>query len=262
VATATVTIRRRRAAAALWPWLWPWLGLGLAGCGRSSAAAPEAARDAFAPPSHLTAALTADGDVALAWQTHARAPGGTWVEVATPGADFVPLGAVPADQPRFLHPQVAADTTFLYRLRPYFGPASPAATITTGTPPPGAPSLDEGPLDEAPAPLAEAAARSLRTAATAAAAAPPAPALRLASPTSVELRWEDRAADEEGYLVELAVDGGDFAVAALLPADATSFRKVSLPAATAVAFRVRPFVYGPRSKLVSVTSAPDDSAPR
>jgi len=73
----------------------------------------------------------------------------------------------------------------------------------------------------------------------------------MASASSVDLRWEDRADDEDGYLVEMATDRDKAAtICALLPPDSTSFKKARLPPATDCNFRVRAFFYGEPSQPV------------
>ena len=205
---------------------------------------------AFAPPSDLVAERHGDRDVELRWRHHAHAPGGYWVELTTPGGDFVKLGAVWPDAPRFRHTDLAPETTFIYRVEPFFGTPSAPAELTTGEGAAG--TQEEGPFT----PPADArAGRSLRTHAD---AAPATLTATLAAADTVELRWQDRARDEDGYLVELA-DGatGAFAVRALLPANSTSFRALELPPRTHVRFRVRAFFYGKPSNLVAVTTAAD-----
>ncbi|HXF10441.1 MAG TPA: fibronectin type III domain-containing protein, partial [Desulfuromonadaceae bacterium] len=76
--------------------------------------------------------------------------------------------------------------------------------------------------------------------------------VKLASPTTADLRWNDRATGEDGYLVEVAgADDKEFKICALLPANATSFRKTQLPAETKCRFRVRAFFYGDSSNLAT-----------
>jgi hypothetical protein len=215
--------------------------LALVGCARSP----------FAAPGQLNARLDGD-DVTLTWTSHGRAPGGTWVEMATPGSDFVKLGVAWPDAPRFRHEDVAPATTFVYRLRPFFGQPSPIVAVSgaAGT----GPELAEGPF-EAPRGTGSA---SLR--ASLPRAAPAEVSGRWTPPDAVELRWTDRAGDEDGYLVEVAAADGPFQVCALLPADSTSFRKVDLAAGTTWRFRVRAFFYGAPGASLSVTTRPELSA--
>ena len=236
-------------------------GLALAaGCANEPGTARPASRGEAAPARsgavrELRATLTAAGDVELRWSRLGDGASGAWIEFATPGSDFVLLEAVGAETTTYLHPQVAPGTTFLYRLRPYFGATSPVAVVRLGAPGDLPERADdaEGPLEE-PVPATAPAARSLRASASAALAAPAELSATPSSPTSVDLRWTDRAGDEDGYLVEIATDGSDFAICALLPPDSRSFRKTRLPAGATRHFRVRAFFHGEPSPLASATT--------
>lgn len=96
----------------------------------------------------MTATLSGAYDVDLRWKPAATEPGGYWIEFATPGSDFVKLGAVWPETVTFRHANVASETTFIYRIRPFFGHASNLAAITTRPAPAPAPSELEGPLEE------------------------------------------------------------------------------------------------------------------
>ena len=224
--------------------------------------APDEA--AFAVPSALTATLTDATHIDLRWQHNATEPVGYWVEFKTPGADFVKLDLVSPPTCTFQHADVAPDTTFVYRVLPLFGRPSRTVTITTGQAPKTGEKLgEEGPLEEPGSNAADAASagQSVRSTATIANAAPTHLTATRSSPTSVELRWEDRASDEDGYLVELSLDETQFRAAALLPPNTTSFRKISLPEKTNVYFRVRAFFYGEPSRFAAVTTPGEDALP-
>jgi hypothetical protein len=224
-----------------------------------SPAGVETAGDPLGSAADLRATLIDPSNVLLRWRPDARESIGYWIEFATPGADFVKLDVTwPRTTTSFRHPDVAPGTTFIYRLVPFFGRVSNVAATRTGpVPRPEQPLAAEGPLEE-PGTGSRTSDRraqtSLRTTATIADAAPVKLAVKLASPTSIELRWEDRATDEDGYLVELAQDGRDFQVCALLPPDVTSFRKVALPPDTHLQFRVRAFFDGAPTPPVSVVT--------
>jgi hypothetical protein len=184
---------------------------------------------------------------------------GYWIEFTTPDAEFVKLDVAWPQTTTFRHPDVAPETTFIYRLVPFFGRVSNVVAMNTG---PAsreqAPSVGEGTLGDpgsGPTTGRATAKKSIRTISTMAEAAPANLAIVRSSPGTAELRWEDRAADEDGYLVELAQTPEDFKICALLPPDTTSFRKVSLPPETELRFRVRAFFDGEPSKLASVTTA-------
>jgi hypothetical protein len=228
------------------------LSLGALACARSKAAnslpVDEGASGPFAGPGPLTATLVGSNEIALAWRHRGGETGGYWVEFATPGSDFVKLDVAWPERTAFSHPDLAPGTTFLYRVVPFFGRTSPVVTTFSGPATLDEALESEGPLEvpeaelvvhralRAPPPLAEAAPAELR--------------VTLAAATAI-LRWSDRAVDEDGYLVELAQGSGAFEVCALLPANTTSFRKVSLPPASELHFRVRAFYLGEPSNVAS-----------
>jgi hypothetical protein len=207
---------------------------------------------AFASPSALTAALSDHLNVDLRWKNNATAPGGAWVEFTTPGDEYVKLDAVWPDTVTFRHPDVAPETEFIYRIKPFFGQPSKVVAITTGHAAP--PTEEEGPLNE-PAKAGGKDMKSIRDVATFKQAAPGNVTVKLSQPTSAVLRWEDRATDEDGYLVEVSADPQKaFKICALLPPNTTSFRKVQLPAEMKCYFRVRAFFYGEPSNQASVST--------
>ena len=224
----------------------------LASCTRSSSD-----RAPFAAPTGVTARLATPTDVDVSWTPVATEDGGAWVELATPGDDFVKLDAVWRDATAYRHPDVAPDTTLLYRLRPFFGQPSPGVAVHTGA---DADVLEaEGPLDE---PRDTRAGASLRSATTFAAAAP-ADLSAVARGTEVTLRWRDRASDEDAVLVEISDDDGrSWRVCAVLPPGATSFRKTGLPPHSRWQLRVRAVFNGAPSAVVSVTTPAPTGATR
>jgi hypothetical protein len=214
----------------------------------------------FASPSQLTATLVDPSTIGLAWKHEAAEPAGYWIEFATPGADFVKLEVAWSPGTSFTHRDVAPETTFLYRVVPFFGRVSNEVAATTGTALQKGPSPAEGPMEEPGSAAPDRAGSSIKAMATIAAAAPANLTMARVSSTTAELRWEDRAADEDGYLLELAQDPGGFQVCALLPPNTTSFRKIALPPGRAVRFRVRAFFYGQPSSLVTIDT-PKEAPP-
>lgn len=229
----------------------------LAGGGVVFAAEPPT----FVAPRGVQAKLTDAGHIDLHWQNAATAAGGNFLEFNL-GAEqeFSLLAMVASEITHFRHPDVARETRFNYRLTPFFGPRSEQAVITTGAAPtPLARDEVDGPLKE-PTRLA-ASGRKLRAAESFAAATATEVAAALRSPTTVDVRWTDNAADEDGYLVEVSADGGkNWSVCALLPPDTTSFRKTQLPAATKLHFAVRVFFHGPSSAIVSINVPPEKNS--
>jgi hypothetical protein len=218
---------------------------------------------AFAAPSEVSAALTESGHVDVKWKNNATMAGGCWVEFTNPGSDFVKLAAVWPETTTFRHPDVAPDSIYSYCIRPFFGGPSEAVAVTTGpAPPEGAPETAvEGPIEEPAPDSAVAPGKPLKDVATFAEAAPTSLAASLVSPTAVELRWKDQAADEDGYLVEISLHPDrDFQICALLPPGAASFRKTMLPPETKCWFRVRAFFNGEPSAIASVSTSTPASA--
>jgi hypothetical protein len=221
--------------------------------GRGGGSGADGGPGAFTSPEDLAATLVPPHDVDLRWRNDARELGGVFVEFATdPNGDFTMLAQLWPETAQFRHKDLAPETTYVYRIRPFFGAPSPVVTVTTGPrPAPGTREPVEGPLDEG---RTSSGGKSLRAPESMADAAPAGLIAILSSPTAVDLRWMDRASDEDGYLVEIAPDPvGPFRLGGLLPADVTSFRKTQLPPEQRASFRVRAFRYGAPSNVASVT---------
>jgi hypothetical protein len=223
----------------------------------ASAIAGETREVSFASPSELTAMLADHLNVELHWKNNATAAGGGWIEFTTPGDDFIKLDAVWPDKTTFRHPDVVPETKFIYRVRPFFGKPSKAVAVATGSATSKPSTEEEGPLDE-PGKTAStdvAHQKSIRSMASFEDASADQVTATLSSPTSAIIRWEDRASDEDGYLLEVSADPEkDFKICALLPANTTSFRKIQLPPNMKCYFRVRAFFYGEPSNIASVNT--------
>src|SRR4051794_7723327 len=104
--------------------LWVLLFLRLSACARSKAgpspeahtktppaseraAAPE--EKAFRAPTGVTAKLTESFDIEVRWETQATESGGSWIEFATPGADFMKLDVAWPETKTFRHRSVAPE---------------------------------------------------------------------------------------------------------------------------------------------------------
>lgn len=228
--------------------------------------------DAFAAPTDLAVTLATPVDIDLRWKNHATWPGCYFVEFTfaqRPGNDdFTMLDALWPGTTRFRHDKVAPETHFVYRIRPLFGQPSavvdaapallpfPNAAVprVKGDPSPTPSREMEGPLDLLPE-KNSAPKYSIRDTRTAMPGAPVHLAATPAFANAIDLRWQDRASDEDGYLVDVSVNPtNDFRVCALLPADTTSFRKTGLPAGIKYYFRVRAFFYGKPSNLAEMVS--------
>jgi hypothetical protein len=238
---------------------------GLAGCSKPASQSP-ATSAGFAPPRNFTATLLDPLTVGLKWENGSAETEGYFVEYKNPGDNsFVVLDIRRRDEATtFLHPNLAAETKFIYRVRPYFGKPTEILTVTTGqAPSPGTPNREEeGPVEEpAPTSAPDKAGKSIRALATITEAAPTEFTASLSSPTSVVLRWKDNALDEDGFLMECAVDANQtFKTCALLPPNTASFRKIMLPGETKCRFRVRAFFYGEPTPLAEVITPPEKRA--
>jgi len=230
------------------------------GCSSSipvKTAGGNAKAPAFTSPSGLTGTYAAP-DIILHWKNNSKTDGGNIVEFnLLPPEEYTVLAFLPPDLNDFRHEDAAPDTHFHYRLHPFFGQPSSTVEITTGKiPESDAPNMElEGPLPSDPA-HPRTTRRSLRSTATFAEAAPAGLTAIQASPTSIDLRWQDRASDEDGYLLEISIGApDDFKVCALLPPDTTSFKKIFQQPETKCYFRVRAFFYGTPTEPITVTTS-------
>jgi hypothetical protein len=201
--------------------------LGTAACSPGAVAPPP--RPAVrAPAVRLTATLADPAEIDLRWPADVPAAAGYFIEYANGPRDaFVVLDAVPPTTSTFRHTNLAPETTFLYVVRPYFAERAADAEIVTAT---------HGSVSRSDAGPSELLVRAL-------------------SPTSVELRWADRAKNEDGYLVERTGNPGKASkVVAILSPDATSYVLSDLPAGTRCGVRVRPFSYGAPSNVAEQTT--------
>jgi len=227
------------------------------GCSTGSNASSRSLEaTAFASPTQLTARLLDASTIELNWRNNATEDCAYWVEFTTPGSDYVKLDAVPQNVTTYKHPDLAPETKHVYRILPFFGRPTPAVALTTGKVTEGVTNIDEeGPLPALPGKKDDAPKQSIRHLSTIAAAAPTGLTVTLSSPTSADLRWKDRARDEDGFVVEVAADEkGPYQVCALLDPNTTSFRKAHLPPEFKVYFRVRAFFYGKPSAEATATT--------
>ncbi len=84
-----------------------------------------------APPVSLAATMTSPVDIRLNWTGTDPSAAGRIIEFAT-AADgpWTTLQFMPVRQDSYVHPDLMPQTSFYYRLRPYYGPASTAVTVT------------------------------------------------------------------------------------------------------------------------------------
>jgi hypothetical protein len=235
---------------------------GLAGCSTAcSAAPPKHAADATSA-TRLAATLVSPTDITLAWKDNEPDVAGRAVEFATePNGQYTVLQFVPPSQSTFEHRDLMPDTTFYYRVRPVFGPASRSVEVTL---PPGA--LDETSQDDqewakpradSRGPVPE---ETIRNGSTAEAAAPTDLTATIMDANGIKFTWTDHARDEEGYLLEVRPEGSaDYGVAAVLDPNITSVGMVTLPNEKKASYRVRAFYYGESSNVAHRKTGQDRS---
>jgi hypothetical protein len=217
------------------------LAVGLAGC------ATPPPRPAPARALRLTARLDSPTDVTLRWADPDPRAAGHVLEYANGrGGPYTPLGFLPPGQTWYRHPDLIPDTWFHYRVRPYYGPASPAVDVTM-------PAGHADPKDDyrwAAPHKSRGAGDTIRDGSGA--GAPTGFTGRVVRGDGIRFTWADHARDEDGYLLEARPAGsGTYGVVAQLDPDVTSFGLVKLPHEKAASYRVRPFYYGAASNLVA-----------
>ena len=200
-----------------------------------------------AQPVSLAAAMTSPVDIRLTWTGTDPSAAGRIIEFAT-AADgpWTTLQFMPVRQDSYVHPDLMPQTSFYYRLRPYYGPASTAVTVTV----PGGSAGNDSKDWPSPATLpgGPAATHPVRTGA----AAPTDLKAKVLQSNGILFTWTDNAADEEGYLLEDQPAGAaDYKVVAVLDKDINSFPLITLPDENTASYRVRAFYYGPPSNVVT-----------
>ena len=213
--------------------------------------------EAFAAPTKLSARLVDPINIDLKWKDNSTAAAGYFVEYSPEANnEFIIIEALPPKTTHYRHPHLLPQTRFVYRVRPYFGPASNTAEIRTGKEgPQQAPNPEL--LKESPAAETENQ-KSIRSVQTVAEAAPTDLTATLVPPAGVRLQWKNHASDADGYLLEIKPEwGSEFKVSAFLSSNATSLVTYNFPFDTKFIFRVRPFFYGQPSNLAEQTTGND-----
>jgi hypothetical protein len=203
----------------------------------------------------LTTTLVSPVDVTVAWQDTGPAVAGHVVEYATrPSGPFTVLGFVPPRQTTYQHSDLMPDTTFYYRVLPYYGPASNTVDVTqpAGGYDDQAHANDQAWAAPRTVPDAHAAPRSIRRPAS---GRPTHLAAAVLNDNGVLLTWTGNATDEDGYLVETKPSGSkDFRAIQLLDRDINSCGVATLPDEKQAAYRVRAFYYGAASDIEHQTT--------
>ncbi|MEU8615582.1 fibronectin type III domain-containing protein, partial [Actinoplanes sp. NPDC048791] len=209
----------------------------------------SAGRDGPAPPVTLTAELVTPVDIDLRWTGTDPEPAARTVEFATePAGPWTILGFLPPDRRTYRHPDLMPQTSFFYRVRPVHGPATAPVPLRLA-----APSFDVS----APEDLDWAAPRTLpRTSARPVpGGAPTGLRVSVRSRDAVLVTWEDNAADEEGYLIEVRPEGAaDWTVATVLDPDITSVGVTALDVERTAQLRLRAYRFGTPSNTAHRTT--------
>jgi hypothetical protein len=230
------------------------LTVSLAGCQHAVAQNSPTLR----PEIQLSAKLTSPTDIDLQWQGTDPAAAGLVVEFATDRhGPYADLQFVPPGQTTYRHPDLMPDTTFCYRVMPFYGPASGAVDVTL---PPG--DFDENAHRDNPdwaaprtRPDPGAAKQSILQPGTATAGTPTDLHATIMDPNGITFTWTDHASDEDGYLIEVKPAGSlTFGVVAVLAADVNSYGLVTLPSEKRASYRVRAFYYGAPSNVAQQTT--------
>jgi hypothetical protein len=232
-----------------------WVAAHVAGAAEPGATPSIEAGQPFAAPSNLTATLADPINIDLKWQDNANNESGYFVEYS-PDAnnEYFIIEALPPNTTSYRHPNLLPETRFVFRVRPFFGVTSNVAEVTTGK---EAPQQDLQSGNTTAPNLAPIAKHSLKSGASLADAAPINLTAELIPPAGVRLRWIDRAADADGYMVEIKSPGADFRASAFLAAGTTTLVSYNFPFETKFEFRVRAFIYGQPSNLAEQTTGQD-----
>jgi hypothetical protein len=245
-------------------WTLPLLFLAGAAC------SPRQEAPAMPPEPDLTvlARLVSPTDIVVESRGHSPHAAGHIVEFATdPKGDWTTLQYMLPGQMRHHHPNVVPETTFYYRVRDYYGPASSPVEMAMPDPPKGE-NIDADPHDWAePKRLpmaAEVETRPIQASPAAAAGGAPTDLKGIVKHSKgIHFTWTDRASDELGYLLESRPEGApEFSVVALIDRDMNSFGLITLPNEKRAAFRIRAFYFGPPSNTAKMTSGPEQPTPR
>ena len=210
--------------------------------------------------------LVSPRDIVVDWDDPNPGAVGHIVEWGTrPDDDFVTLGYFPAAIKSYRHPDLMWDTACYYRVRAYYGPASSEAAISL---PKELSDADYKKRYEEPEDYHWAVPKivpddkpaehvSIRDRDHPGAGAPTDFKVTLEPKTvcGFLLRWTDHAGDEDGQMIEMKKEGSsDWEVVALVEPNVNSFGYAFEPPARTGTLRVRPYYFGPPSKLRHLTT--------
>lgn len=230
----------------------PALALLLSACATTDSATPDPA--VKQAPGQLSVHLDTPVDATIRWDNSGPPVAGRVLEYAhQPDGEYTVLKFLAPEETSFRHPDLIPETRFYYRLRPFYGTASPEQAVTLPEPKPGEKPEEDGHEWAVPQTLpgAPAATQSLRG--NASAAAPTEVKATVMTSQGIRFTWRDNATDEDHYAIEVKAAGAQsWSTAALLDPNITSFGLVTLPEERTAAYRVRAFYYGSASNLVDI----------
>ena len=210
----------------------------------------------------LTAEMTSPIDVVLRWTDSAPGAAEYVVEYAyRPEGPYTVLADKLPGETTYEHPHLIPETTFYYRVRPVYGPASDPVEACL---PEGLSDVEyakryaaendigaEPQILPDPAPMRK---RSIRNPATAAEGGPSRLKVQplTATVSGFRLTWTDHASDEEGFLLETKADGEkEFRVCAVYEPNINCIVRAFEPPQRRGWFRIRAYYYGAPSNMVS-----------
>jgi len=234
-------------------------------CGQG-AEPPAAAPEPRATPDtgiRLTTKLSSPTDIWVSWTDPAADKAAGYIvefasEVAGP---YVVLEYALPSTTTHHHPDILPGSTFVYRVRAFYGPASPPVEVVLPSTLSDAEYQKRMDGDEdfnwghpETRPEGNATRGRIRDASpTAQADAAPTDLASKLMPVTVSgflLTWTDHSSDEEGFFIEQRLEGArDFRVVAVTEKDVNKFGYALKPPDRKAHFRVRAFYYGKPSNL-------------
>ncbi|MCE7002694.1 fibronectin type III domain-containing protein [Kibdelosporangium philippinense] len=199
---------------------------------------------------NLTATLRTPITIDLAWKAPDTAAAGQVVEYANEEkGEYTILDFLPLTQTTYQHKDLIPQTKFFYRVRPYYGTASPEIALIL---PPGditGTESEEGmQASTRPGPPARATTRDAQ-------GAPTDFTVTMLHANGVKLTWTDHTTDEDGFLVELKADGKpDFVNVAMADPNVNTFGLITQPDEKKATYRVRPYKFGAPTNIAKQTT--------
>jgi hypothetical protein len=226
----------------------------LAGCSSPSQSPSPAAADT----PDLSATLTSPVDIVLKWKADDPDAAGRTIEYATtPDEPYTILQFLPPGQTTYKHPDLMPQTPFYYRLRPFYGPATPEIEVDL---PPGvydekAQADNHTWAQPVARPEGSVAKQAIRGTGRPGAGAPTDFKATVMDPNGIKFTWTDHANDEDGYLLESKPRGSSvYNEVAVLDPNVNSVGLVTLPSEKEATYRIRAFYYGPASNIAHQTT--------